>query len=71
MSHKEEQAQEVEALESIFPSEFEVLKNEPFHSLRFTLKTDRYDNDPDNEGIAPMSNENKNQEPLFRMKSVK
>ncbi|CAF0786257.1 unnamed protein product [Brachionus calyciflorus] len=48
MSNRDEQCMEVEALESIFP-EVEVLETDPFHSLRFTLKSDNYDEDPDNE----------------------
>lgn len=48
MSHKEDQLMEVEALESIFPNEIEILEKEPFHTLRFSFKTDNYDDDPDN-----------------------
>ena len=27
-----------------------VIQTEPFHKLRFTVKTENYDNDPDDEG---------------------
>ena len=50
MSHKEEQLMEVEALESIFPNEIEIVETEPFHLLRFTFSTENYDDDPDNGG---------------------
>lgn len=48
MGHKDEQAQEVEALESIFP-EIEIIETDPFHALRFTLKSENYDDNPDDE----------------------
>jgi len=48
MDHKEQQEQEIEALESIFPTEFELLKKEPLASLAFDLKTPDYDSDPFN-----------------------
>ena len=55
MSNREEQCQEVEALESIFPSEIEIIETEPFHKLRFTIKSENYDKDPDNEAKIVLS----------------
>ena len=55
MSNKEEQSQEVEALESIFPNEIEILATEPFHKLRFTIKSENYENDPDNEAMIVLT----------------
>lgn len=38
--YKEEQSNEIEALESIYPEELEILATEPFHEFQFLLKAD-------------------------------
>lgn len=50
MSHKEDQLMEVEALESIFPHEIEIVETEPLHKMRFSFKTDNYDEENPEDG---------------------
>ncbi|KAK3867708.1 hypothetical protein Pcinc_026855 [Petrolisthes cinctipes] len=38
--YKEEQNNEIEALESIYPEEFEILETEPYHKFRIRVKTE-------------------------------
>jgi len=47
--YAEEQRNEIEALESIYPSEFEVVEVEPFYSFTIFIKTDKYEEDEESE----------------------
>ncbi|KAK4309770.1 hypothetical protein Pmani_018617 [Petrolisthes manimaculis] len=38
--YKEEQNNEIEALESIYPEEFEILETDPYHKFRIRVKTE-------------------------------
>ncbi|XP_050701183.1 RWD domain-containing protein 1-like [Eriocheir sinensis] len=38
--YKEEQNNEIEALESIYPEEFEILEVDPYHKFRISVKTE-------------------------------
>ncbi|KAK7077608.1 RWD domain-containing protein 1, partial [Halocaridina rubra] len=38
--YKEEQTNEIEALESIYPEEFEILETEPHHKFKITVKSE-------------------------------
>ena len=46
MDKDEEQDMELEALESIYPDEIEIFEETP-KKVRFTLKTENYDEDND------------------------
>ncbi|BES95017.1 unnamed protein product [Nesidiocoris tenuis] len=43
MDHKEEQSSEVEALDSIYCGEMEILSTQPLHSFSIPIKSDDYD----------------------------
>uniref|UniRef100_T1JCC5 RWD domain-containing protein n=1 Tax=Strigamia maritima TaxID=126957 RepID=T1JCC5_STRMM len=45
--YAEEQRNEIEALESIYPTEFEITEVEPFYKFTIFIKTDEYDEDSD------------------------
>eukprot|EP00128_Syssomonas_multiformis_P012141 Colp12_sorted_trinity150504_noHs@774 len=48
--YAEEQAQEIEALQSIYPEEFEELESDGPRAFKITLKPDNYDQDVDFDG---------------------
>ncbi|KAK3595223.1 hypothetical protein CHS0354_021538 [Potamilus streckersoni] len=45
--HREDQKHEIEALESIYPSELEVLSRQPFHEFQINLTSQSEDTDVD------------------------
>ncbi|CAG0900761.1 unnamed protein product, partial [Cyprideis torosa] len=47
VDHAEEQAMEMEALQSIYPDEIEVLDMHPHPRFQITLKTPTFDDAPD------------------------
>lgn len=48
MDYNEEQKGEIEALESIYYGDFNVISSEPYHKFSIPIKTEEYDSDPDN-----------------------
>ncbi|XP_035728149.1 RWD domain-containing protein 1-like [Vespa mandarinia] len=48
MDYKEEQRNEIEALESIYCGELEILSTEPFYSFAIPIKTEEYEAETDN-----------------------
>ncbi|XP_015180931.1 PREDICTED: RWD domain-containing protein 1 [Polistes dominula] len=48
MDYQEEQRNEIEALESIYCGEMEILSTEPFYSFAIPIKTEEYEAETDN-----------------------
>ncbi|XP_011182684.1 RWD domain-containing protein 1 [Zeugodacus cucurbitae] len=51
-NYKEDQANEIEALESIYYSEMEVLETEPYHKFSITIGTEEYNTEEESGGMA-------------------
>ncbi|XP_054726462.1 RWD domain-containing protein 1 [Anastrepha obliqua] len=51
-NYKEDQMNEIEALESIYYSEMEVLETEPFHKFSITIATEEYNAEEESSGMA-------------------
>ncbi|XP_017481348.1 PREDICTED: RWD domain-containing protein 1 [Rhagoletis zephyria] len=51
-NHKEDQSNEIEALESIYYSEMEVLETDPFHKFSITIGTEQYNAEEESSGMA-------------------
>ncbi|KAL7637480.1 UNVERIFIED_CONTAM: hypothetical protein RMT77_012208 [Armadillidium vulgare] len=49
--YKEEQSNEIEALDSIYPNEFQILEQEPLHKFKIVVKSEDYEESTD-EGIG-------------------
>lgn len=47
MDYNEEQKSEIEALESIYYGDFNIITTEPFHKFSIPIKTEEYDSDPE------------------------
>lgn len=48
MDYNEEQKSEIEALESIYYGDFNIISTEPYYKFSIPIKTEEYDTDPDN-----------------------
>ncbi|XP_067619319.1 RWD domain-containing protein 1 [Eurosta solidaginis] len=50
--HKEDQENEIEALESIYCSEIDVLEREPFYKFSISIATEEYNDEEESSGLA-------------------
>lgn len=53
-NHREDQCNEIEALDSIYCGELEVLQSEPLHRFKLPIATTEYDPEVETEGLSCM-----------------
>lgn len=51
-NHREDQCNEIEALDSIYCGELEVLETEPLHRFKLPIATTEYDPEVETEGLS-------------------
>lgn len=51
-NHREDQCNEIEALDSIYCGELEVLQSEPLHRFKLPIATTEYDQEVETEGLS-------------------